>query len=136
KGINSDYSYILKVCNLVKERVNLVSELWAQSSFFFEAPKIFDEKTVKDKWKENSAQFVAEVKEIINNASGFSAALLKESVSEYVRQKQLGMGQVMNALRLCIVGASLGPDLFEIIGLLGKEEAIRRIDFALQTLKM
>ncbi|MFA4851779.1 MAG: glutamate--tRNA ligase, partial [Bacteroidales bacterium] len=78
---------------------------------------------------------VAEVKEIINNASGFSAALLKESVSEYVRQKQLGMGQVMNALRICIVGASLGPDLFEIISMLGKEEAIKRIEFALSVIK-
>ena len=136
KGINSDHSYILKVCNLVKERVNLVSELWAQSSFFFEAPKIFDKKTVKDKWKENSAQFVAEAKEIINNVSDFSATLLKESISKYVQEKQLGMGQVMNALRICIVGASVGPDLFEIIGMLGKEETIRRIDFALQTLKM
>jgi glutamyl-tRNA synthetase len=134
KGINSDYLYILKVCNLVKERVNFVSELWAQSSFFFEAPNIFDEKTVKDKWKENSAQFIAEVKEIINNASDFSAALLKENISKYVQEKQLGMGPVMNALRICIVGTSIGPDLFDIISMLGKEEAIRRIDFALQTL--
>lgn len=142
KGINSDHSYILKVCNLVKERVNFVSELWAQSSFFFESPKTFDEKAVKDKWKESrptpagcgTAQLVAEVKEIINNASDFSAAQLKENISKYVQEKQLGMGQVMNALRICIVGASFGPDLFDIIDMLGKEEAIRRIDFALQTI--
>ncbi len=133
KDIKAEYKYILNVCRLVKERVNFVSEIWAQSYFFFEAPKIFNEKALKDKWKENSSQLVAEVKEIICNTENFTAAHLKETVSNYILEKKYGMGQVMNALRICIIGTSIGPDLFEIISMLGKEEIERRINFALQT---
>ena len=134
KNIKAEHEYILSVCRIVKERVNFISEIWGQSSFFFESPRSFDEKALKDKWKENSSQLVAEVKEIICNTENYTAAYLKETVSNYILEKKYGMGQVMNALRICIVGASLGPDLFEIISMLGKEEVKRRIDFALQTI--
>ena len=126
---------LLKICGLIKERVNFANELWSQSYFFFEAPKSFDEKALKDKWKENSAQLVLEVKNIIANASFDSAIQLKELVSNYIQEKQYNTGQIMNALRICMVGALLGPDLFEIITLLGKEESLKRIDFALQSIK-
>ncbi len=135
KGIKADREYLIKIIGFVKDRVHFASELWSQTFFFFEAPKVFDEKTIKDKWKENSSQLVLEVKEIIANASFDSAAQLKEIVSNYIHEKQYNTGQIMNALRICMVGTLLGPDLFEIISLLGKEESLKRIDFALQSIK-
>ncbi|NTW31671.1 MAG: glutamate--tRNA ligase, partial [Bacteroidetes bacterium] len=57
---------------------------------------------------------------------------LKEVVSTYIQEHQLAMGQIMNALRICIVGASTGPDLFEIISMIGKDETINRINFAIK----
>ena len=83
---------------LIKDRVNFASELWSQTFFFFEAPKAFDEKTIKDKWKENSSQLVLEVKDIIANVSFDSAAQLKEIASNYIHEKQYNTGQIMNAL--------------------------------------
>jgi glutamyl-tRNA synthetase len=78
---------------------------------------------------------VLEVKDIIANASFDSVTQLKENVSKYIQEKQYNTGQIMNALRICMVGTLLGPDLFEIITLLGKEESLKRIDYALQTIK-
>jgi len=135
KRITASKEYLIKICSLVKERVNFVSELWLQSFFFFEAPKAFDEKAIKDKWKDNNSQLIPEVKDIIANASFDSATQLKESVSKYIQEKQYNTGQIMNALRICMIGALLGPDLFEIITLLGKEETLKRIDYALQMIK-
>jgi len=135
KGIEAGHDFVARVCHLVKERVHFVHEFWAQTSFFFEAPKAFDEKSVKDKWKENSSQYVAEVKELIISAPEFAAAPLKEYVSNYIQEKQYSMGVVMNALRISIVGASIGPDLFEIISMIGKEETLQRIEFALRNIK-
>jgi glutamyl-tRNA synthetase len=135
KGITAGNEHLIKICSLIKERVNFTSELWSQSFFFFEAPKAFDEKIIKDKWKENSYQLVLEVKDIIANVSFNSATQLKEIASNYIHEKQYNTGQIMNALRICMVGALLGPDLFEIITLLGKDESLKRIDFALQTIK-
>jgi glutamyl-tRNA synthetase len=135
KEINADREYLIKIIGLVKERVNFARELWSQSFFFFETPKAFDEKAIKDKWKENSSQLVLEIKDIIANASLDSAFQLKETLSNYIHEKQYNTGQIMNALRICMVGTLLGPDLFEIISLLGKAESLKRLDFALQTIK-
>jgi len=135
KGITAGNDYLVNICGLIKERVNFTSELWSQSFFFFEAPKTFDEKAIKDKWKENSSLLVLEVKEIIAGESFDSAIKLKERASNYIQEKQYNTGQIMNTLRLCVVGTLLGPDLFEIILLLGKEETLKRIDYALQTIK-
>ncbi len=135
KGIQAGHDQLVKISHLAKERIHFVSELWAQTSFFFEAPKTFDEKAVKDKWKETSSQLVAEAKDVIIGAADFAAAPLKTTVSNFIQEKKYSMGLVMNALRIAIVGASLGPDLFEIISLIGKEETIRRIDFALANIR-
>ena len=44
------------------------------------------------------------------------------------------MGQIMNCLRLVIVGAGMGPDLFTIIELIGKDEAIKRITKGIESI--
>ena len=44
------------------------------------------------------------------------------------------MGQVMNSLRLTLVGAGSGPSIFDIREIIGKEETLRRIDAALDKL--
>lgn len=135
KGITAEWSYVVKVCGLVKERINFISELWAQSFFFFQAPSVFDEKAIKDKWKENSPQLLSEIKEVIKEAPDLSAIPLKEYVSNYLHNKQIPMGQLMTSLRICIVGALSGPDLFEIISMIGREETLSRIDFALENIR-
>ncbi|HNW98785.1 MAG TPA: glutamate--tRNA ligase [Bacteroidales bacterium] len=127
--------HALKVMNAVKERVNFPKELWNQSSFFFKAPESYDEKSVKDKWKENSSQILEQIIPLINEATSFEANLLKEKVSLLINEKQWGMGHVMNALRICLVGASAGPDLFLIIEMLGKEETVSRIKRAIEKIK-
>jgi len=134
-NISNCDEYILKVIDLVKERVIFPKELWSQSSFFFKAPELFDEKSVKDKWKENSAELMEQFIPVIEATEAFDAASIKEKVSVLINEKQWGMGQVMNALRICLVGASAGPDLFTIIEMLGKEETVRRIRFAVQKIK-
>ena len=135
KQISSEKEFVLKVVTLVKDRVNFIEELWSQSSFFFIAPIEFDAKSVKDKWKDNSPGMVEQVKNIISTVDFLDAAEMKTAVMSYIEGNQLPTGQIMNALRISIVGASLGPDLFEIISLLGKEEVLKRIDYALQHIR-
>jgi glutamyl-tRNA synthetase len=135
KNIQAEKDFLVKVCHLVKERVHFVHELWAQTSFFFEDPQTYDEKTVKDKWNADTTAKMLEIKDVISIAADFSAEPLKAFVTTYIKSNLYNMGQLMNALRICIVGASLGPDLFEIISMIGKDKAIRRIEFALDNIK-
>lgn len=47
---------------------------------------------------------------------------------------EIGMGKVMQPLRLSLVGALKGPHLFDIIELIGKVETSNRIEKANATL--
>jgi len=133
---NKTPDFLAKVCNLVKERAVFVKDIWEQGSYFFQAPTVFDDKTIKKQWKENTPEIMTELKNILLNEENFEAHYLEEIVKNWVEQKQYGFGKVMNPLRLILVGGSFGVHIFDIITMIGKEETIRRIDFALNTIKL
>ncbi len=128
--------YIAKVIELVKERASFVSELWQHSYFFFKTPEEYDAKTVKKRWKQGIKEVIVEIKDIFNNTTdeNFNKEFLHDELMQYIEKNELGVGKVMNALRLCIVGAGAGPDLFTIIEMIGKHETVKRIEKAINTL--
>lgn len=134
KGIDKKDEFVAKVCGLVKERVNFISELWEQSFFFFQAPVEYDKKTVKKKWKENSPNIMKDIKNILSSLELFNAKETEIAIKNYIEEKNLGMGQVMNAFRLTIVGAGKGPGVFDIIELIGKEETLKRIEQGIENI--
>lgn len=119
------------VIGLVKERVNFVSELWEQMSFFFVAPTEYDEKSLKKRWKEDSPKHMTELVAILEKQDDWSAEALDTAVMGWIAQQGYGVGIVMNAFRICLVGAARGPHIWEITNVLGKEETIRRVKEAL-----
>ncbi len=135
KGIKADTRLIEKVVGMVKERAVFVKDLWEQSNFFFEAPSEYDAKIVKKRWKENTPKQMTDTAEIIKNVDNFNAANAKHAVAEYIEKNELGFGAIMNVLRLCIVGAGKGPDLFEIIETIGQAETVKRIEKAIAKIK-
>ncbi|MBE9467932.1 MAG: glutamate--tRNA ligase [Bacteroidetes bacterium] len=134
KGINKSDEYVVKVCGLVKERANFISELWEQAYFFFQAPVEYDKKTVKKKWKENSPKIMSDIQNILSTVEFFKAEDLELVIKKYIEENELGMGMVMNAFRLTIVGAAKGPGVFDIIELIGKEEALKRIKLGIENI--
>ncbi|MDR1556232.1 MAG: glutamate--tRNA ligase [Tannerellaceae bacterium] len=134
-GIQAEPAYVEKVTSLVKERVNLVKELWDLSAFFFSAPVAYEEKTVKKRWKDDSAARLAELAEVANSCTPFDAQHTEACVKSWIESKGYHLGNIMNALRLALVGESKGPHIFDITETLGKEETIRRIRRAIDVLK-
>jgi glutamyl-tRNA synthetase len=122
-----DLTYLEKIIPMVKERVSFVNEFWEQSSFFFQAPTAYDEKTVKKRWKENTGILLSDLLLLIRNTTPFTRNNLHDSIAAYLEEKQIGMGQVMIGMRLCIVGSGTGPDLFNIMEMIGMEETVERI---------
>ncbi len=134
KGIVADQQYVQQVVGLVKERVQFVNELWEQSVFFFEAPTTYDEQVVKKRWKENTPAQMMELSNILNAISPFSASNIDAAIKSWIEEQAYGMGAIMNALRLLLVGAAKGPHLGEIMALIGKEETQRRIQKGIEKL--
>ena len=133
RGINKPAEYVEQVVGLVKERATFTSELWDLSDFFFTAPSQYDEKAVKN-WKEDTGALMIEVSEVINNTLDFSSQNLEDVIKAWINEKGVGMGKVMQPLRLSLVGSLKGPHLFDIMALIGKEETVNRIKKAVETL--
>ncbi|MBR1809224.1 MAG: glutamate--tRNA ligase [Paludibacteraceae bacterium] len=116
------------IVGLMKERVNFVSELWEQCNFFFVAPTEYDEKSMKKRWKEDSPKHMQELLALLKQQDDWSAEALDNLIMPWIAEKEYGVGIVMNAFRICLVGAARGPHIWEITDVLGKEETIRRVE--------
>ena len=134
-GIDEPMERIILVVGLMKDRVNFVKELWPLCSFFFIAPLSYDEKTVKKRWKENSAQVMTELGDVLERLTDFSLEHQEHEVLAWVESKGYRLGDVMNAFRLALVGEGKGPGMFDISAFLGKEETLRRLRRAIEILK-
>ena len=122
------------ILSVVRDRVQLIPQLWDETYFFFMAPEEYDEKTVKKRWKVESSLQMREIIDLLNAQSAFESEALGESLNSFIQTKEYSMGGVMNALRLALVGAPKGPHINEILYLLGREESIRRIERAIAQL--
>ena len=136
KGISADSSKVEKIVGLVKERVNFVQEIWDQAYFFFTAPQTYDEATVKKAWSAETPELMKKVVEFIATIDAFNAQNVEHLLKDYINTNNLGMGKVMNALRLSLVGASKGPGVADICEVIGKEETVNRINKAIASIKI
>lgn len=134
-GIDESMERITKVVSMMKDRVNFVKELWPLCSFFFIPPTEYDEKTVRKRWKENSALVMGELAEVLEGIDDFSLENQEHIVMAWIESKGYKLGDVMNAFRLALVGEGKGPGMFDISAYLGKEETLRRLRRAIEVLK-
>ncbi len=125
---------ILHVTEMMKDRVSFIKELWPLCSFFFEAPTTYDEKTVKKRWKEDSARVMTELISVLEGISDFSLENQEQRVHAWIEDKGYKLGNVMNAWRLTLVGEGKGPGMFDISAFLGKDETIARMKRAIEVL--
>ena len=129
--MNIDRSRVKRIVQLIKERASFENEFWELSDYFFIAPAAYDENAIKKQWKDDTADILNEIAGILENTSDFNVTNISAIIKRWIGDKALSFGKVMPPLRLVIVGAMKGPDLFEIIALLGKDESVRRIKYAI-----
>lgn len=134
-GVEESLERVTQVVHMMKDRVNFVKELWPLCSFFFIPPTEYDEKTVKKRWKEDSAQVMTELANVLEGINDFSMEGQESVVMAWIEQKGYKLGDVMNAFRLALVGIGKGPGMFDISAFLGKEETLRRLRRAIDVLK-
>ena len=134
-GVDESMERITKVVSMMKDRVSFVKELWPLCSFFFIAPLEYDEKTVKKRWKADSAKVMTELAEVLEGIDDFSVEGQEPIVMKWVEEKGYKLGDVMNAFRLALVGIGKGPGMFDISAFLGKEETLARLHKAVEVLK-
>lgn len=131
---NPDMDYVVKVCGMMKERLNFPSELWEQAHYFFQAPTEYDPKAVAKRWKPGMTTHMAKVIEILNTVPFEYDALHQALLEDYIKGNEFNMGQIMNSLRLAVVGTTVGPDMLTLVMTIGKEETIARVQRAIDVI--
>jgi glutamyl-tRNA synthetase len=130
KGIKRDNEFILQFCKLVKEKVQFTKEFWNEGVYVFEAPVSFDEKVMTKKWNPTNKELFTKVYQRFKNLDIWTAVVLHDDFT--VAQTELGKID-MQMLRVIISGVAGGPQLFDLLALIGKDETLKRMDSFLQT---
>jgi len=130
KGIEADDDFIDNVVELVKDRSDFVSNFWDQSYFFFQPPQTYDMEIVRKKWGEDTPALLMAFRDLLRALTDFRAENIKALAESFTQEKGTGLGQLMNPLRLCLVGGNFGPDLSVICEMLGSREVVSRIGLA------
>ncbi len=133
-GVDCSEAKAGRIAGVFKERAVFVQDLWTLSSFLFNAPQEFDAKSVSKYWKEENPARLAELRELFSSMESLDSAATEERVHAWLEEKGYPLGQVMNTLRLAVVGICKGPSMFDICEILGKQETLRRIDYAFEKL--
>jgi len=134
-----EWNRIVKIISLVKERAEFVKDIWSQAWFFFEAPTTYDEAVIKKRWSPEMPLILKDITSLLLPYLSLAPCALslgefETLIKGHIVANSLNMGNVMNILRLCLVGSSVGPGVFDIMALLGPKEVIARIDRAVQTI--
>ena len=124
--------FVATVCEQLKERATFVKDMWEEGKYYFTEPTTYDEKTIRKKWKEDTPKYVLELKDRLSVLADFSSESIEVEFKNYLEENELVMGKLLPAFRLCLTGLGMGPSLFDIASLLGKEETIRRMETALE----
>jgi glutamyl-tRNA synthetase len=135
RNLHFEDSYIASVIHLIKERANLIPDLWINSWFFFVPPTSYDEQVVKKVW--NPAPAVSELLSSFMEEAvsiDWEHDTIHTFIQEFITRKNVKMGQLMNPLRLLMIGNSQGPGIMDIAILLGKKEFLKRIQTGLTQL--
>ena len=120
--------------NKRKRNISFPSDLWPLTRFFFIAPESFDreDKFIRKNWTENTAAEMQQFSQVLSGIQDFTVEGMKAVVDPWVEASGL---RPWNAWRICLVGAGQGPDMYELAAFLGKEETLKRMQFAITTLK-
>jgi len=134
-GVECPTEKAQQVATLMLDRITFPQDLWNNSSYFFVSPTTYDEKFARKKWTEDGVKVLKEFSDHLKAQDLGNSELLKNTLNQIAEENGVGMGKVMPALRLALTGSAGGPDIFDVIGVLGAKETISRILRATNTLE-
>ena len=134
KGFTVSEAYAEKMCSLMKERASFIPEIVDQGMYFLQAPESYDENTVAKKWKADTSKHMQALREKFGQLPNWNKEELEAAFTGFLKESELGMGAVLPNLRLLVTGQGMGPGMFEIMEVLGRDEVLQRMDRGIERL--
>jgi glutamyl-tRNA synthetase len=130
---SEDYSnkFLLGIIEAMKERITFVKDLVDNCNYFYERPSDYDPKIIKKRWKADSEKLLNDFVEELLKLDDESKAGFETSLKLVVENNECGVGRLIHPVRLAVSGIGVGPGVYDLLVILGKDEVIERIKIAL-----
>jgi len=119
---------------LIKDRCVLLNDFKDQGSYFFQFPEIVDMASINPKWNEQKNLFFIELIRAYELMTVWNHEDLEKEFKEIAAANEIKTGELLLPLRIMLVSKKIGPPVFNIAAVLGKDETIRRIKHILSLL--
>ncbi len=126
--------YVIRVIRLMKERLTFVNDVITFGSYFFADDFTYDEKAVKINWNSESPAHLTALLEKIEKMDNLTQVSAEEVLRQIAEAAGVNAGEIIHAVRLALTGVAVGPGLFELMDVLGKESVVQRLKKALTAL--
>ncbi|MFT4566293.1 MAG: glutamyl-tRNA synthetase, partial [Saprospiraceae bacterium] len=126
-GVGQPAELVKSVIEMLKPRVERLIEFKDQSTYFFDAPTAYEGKILKKKFKLENAPHFEALAVLLEHQDIKYATVMETTIKGYIQEKELGFGAILPVLRVLITGSMQGPDLMEMMTLLGGAESAKRI---------
>jgi glutamyl-tRNA synthetase len=133
--INFDPDNLATIAELIRPRLNLLTELTSSSFYFFNKPKGYNAKAVKKLCGPNATSELLKLSCCFLETTVFKAKEIKISLEHFTKTSGLNFGKVLGLVRLAVVGKLSGADLFMTLEIIGKNSAIKRIEALVSHIK-
>ena len=128
KGYDTCQEYVEQVVVLMREKVQFVKDVVEEGYYFFEAPKQYDEEVVRKKWKaETNTHILGLAQAFEGLAADANAEAYEIAFKSYCETAGIKTGEVLQPLRVAVSGAPMGPPIWEMIALIGRDYVLPRL---------
>ncbi len=135
KNLTPTDEVLEQVIGMVKDRCTLLPDFYEHTAYFFEAPQTLDAASVKPKWSEAKEAFFESFIAELESLPEWSSAFIEAGFKAIASVCNVKPGELQLPFRIMLVGGKFGPPVFDIAAVIGKEETVKRIGFALPQFK-
>jgi glutamyl-tRNA synthetase len=118
------------------DRLKVFSDILNLGRYFFTETLAYDPDAVKKRLRKDGVPVILEgMTGVLATVAPYDVASLEKAVHDFAESRGLGMGLVVNALRVATTGQGVGPGLYDCLAILGRESCRTRIAAALEMLR-
>jgi glutamyl-tRNA synthetase len=109
------------------EKIQTLADFLPLAGSLLDGP--VDDPKARERWLDEGGRTVlADVHNALAALESFDEASIEQALTGVIERQGLKPREVYQPLRVALTGATVSPGIFESVALLGREEALRRID--------
>jgi len=137
KDLTPEFSaYCRRVMALMRDRIRYVAQILEEAEYFFTEYYEYDPQAVESVlFEEKVPEILRTSYELLKNLEPFDAQTIEKAIRSEAERRGLKAAQFIHPLRVAVSGKKVGPGLFELLEVLGKERVLARIARTLRFLE-